>query len=79
MNSQTKIIEIIIEIMSDVLNISDVNVTTTRQNTPEWNSLKHMEIVFAIEEEFEIQYTVEEIIGLASVLDISQSIMRKQS
>ena len=74
MNSQAKIVEII----SNLLNIADVNVSTSRQNTPEWDSLKHMEIIFVIEEEFEVEYTVEEIIEIASVLDIFQSIMRKR-
>jgi acyl carrier protein len=75
MNSQTKIIEIV----SDVLDNVEVSSSTARQNTPEWNSLKHMEIIFAIEEEFEIQYSEDEMIAIASVGDIVDSIARKQS
>ena len=74
MKAQTKIIEII----SDILNNVDVNDSTSRQTTPEWNSLKHMEILFAIEEEFEIQYSVEEMVEISSVLDIVNSIVRRK-
>ena len=75
MNSQPKIIEIV----SDVLAGVEVSDLTSRQGTPEWNSLKHMEIIFAIEEEFEIQYSEEEMIAIASIGDIVDSIARKQS
>ena len=74
MNSQPKIIEIV----SDVLAGVEVSSLTARQDTPAWNSLKHMEIVFAIEEEFEIQYSEDEMIAIASVGDIADSIARKQ-
>jgi acyl carrier protein len=74
MKAQTKIIEII----SDILNNVDVNGSTSRQTTPEWNSLKHMEILFAIEEEFEIQYSVEEMVEISSVLDIVNSLVRRE-
>lgn len=73
MNIQAKIIEV----MSDVLDNVTVSESTCRQSTPEWNSLKHMEIIFAIEEEFNIQYSVEEIIEVSSVLDIANSITGK--
>ena len=75
MNSQPKIIEIV----SDVLASVEVSDLTSRQDTPEWNSLKHMEIIFAIEEEFEIQYSEEEMIAIASIGDIVDSIAGKQS
>jgi acyl carrier protein len=75
MNSQPKIIEIV----SDILTNIEVNSSTSRQNTPAWNSLKHMEIIFAIEEEFEIQYREAEMIAIASVIDIVDSIEQKQS
>lgn len=75
MNSQPKIIEIV----SDVLAGVEVDDLTSRQVTPEWNSLKHMEIIFAIEEEFEIQYSEEEMIAIASIGDIVDSIARKQA
>lgn len=74
MKAQTKIIDII----SDILGNVDVDISTSRHTTPEWNSLKHMEILFAIEEEFEIQYSVEEMTAISSVLDIVNSLVRKE-
>jgi acyl carrier protein len=38
-----------------------------RENTPEWNSLKHMEIMFSLEESFDFQFTEAELVSLSSI------------
>jgi acyl carrier protein len=73
MNAELKTLEIV----SDVLEDTQVTGATSRQNTPEWNSLKHMEIIFAIEETFGIQYSEEEMVDIDSVVDIVKSIEEK--
>jgi acyl carrier protein len=43
-----------------------VTASTSRANQPGWDSLKHMQIVFAIEERFEVRFSEEEIPQLDS-------------
>jgi acyl carrier protein len=38
-----------------------------RKDIPEWDSLKHMQLVFAVEEQFNLQFSEEEIAGLDSM------------
>ena len=38
----------------------------TREGDAAWDSLKHMELVFAMEDEFGVQFTEDDIAGLAS-------------
>lgn len=46
----------------------------SRTNTPQWDSLKHVELMFAIEDRFSIQFTEEELVGLDSVSKIVMAI-----
>lgn len=41
-----------------------------RVNTPQWNSLKHMEIMFGIEEQFSIEFSEAELSDLDSISKI---------
>ena len=52
------------KIMSDVLNIdvSLINNETSPDNIENWDSLKHMNLIVALEEEFEIEFDDEEIV-----------------
>ena len=42
----------------------------SRENTPRWDSLKHIEIVFAVEDELGVQFSEEELARLDSVAKI---------
>ena len=50
--------------MSDVLNIdvSLINNESSPDNIENWDSLKHMNLIVALEEEFEIEFDDEEIV-----------------
>jgi len=52
------------KIMSDVLNIdvSLINNESSPDNIENWDSLKHMNLIVALEEEFEIEFDDEEIV-----------------
>lgn len=56
------------QIMADVFEVplDNVTVETTQDNIDAWDSLKHLNLVVAIEEEFEIYFPVEEIGNLIS-------------
>lgn len=61
------------QIMADVFEIPVESVTaeSTQDNIDAWDSLKHLNLVVAIEEEFEIYFPVEEIGHLISFQLIS--------
>lgn len=47
-----------------------VSIESARSNTPAWDSLKKVEIIFILEEEFDVQFTESELIELESVHSI---------
>lgn len=46
-------------------------VTATRENVAEWDSLKHIEIMFALEDAFGTEFSEEELAALDSVAKIT--------
>lgn len=50
---------------------------TSRSNTSDWDSLQHMQIVFALEEKFGIQFDEEEIPSLDSYKAIVDALIGK--
>jgi acyl carrier protein len=61
--------EDVMQIFSTMLGAA-VDTGTSRTNMPTWNSLKHMEIMFAIEEQFDIQFSELELSELDSLSEI---------
>jgi acyl carrier protein len=47
------------------------------QNTPKWDSLRHIEVVFAIENAFHVRFTMPEIASLRKLGDIRQLLVSK--
>jgi acyl carrier protein len=68
MNSQTKESEVI-ALVSTILG-RPVNRFASRDSEPTWDSLKHMEIIFAFEDQFATQLTEQEMAGVRSVDDL---------
>lgn len=62
--------------IADVLGlpIAQITLTSSRTNTPEWDSLKHVEVIMAIESEFDVRFSVEEIEMFRSCGDILRSL-----
>jgi acyl carrier protein len=52
------------KVMSDVFNIDieSINNDSSPDNIENWDSLKHMNLIVALEDEFEIEFSDEEII-----------------
>jgi len=67
------------KIMSDVLNITteDINEEASMETISEWDSMKHMELIAAIEESFDIpRLNMDEIVAMvrfAKIVEILQS------
>lgn len=47
------------------------------QNTPKWDSLRHIEVVFAMENAFHVRFTMPEIASLRKLSDIRQLLEAK--
>lgn len=52
---------------------------STRANTPQWDSLKHIEVVFAIEDELQLQFDEEHLASLDSVTRIVDRILARHA
>jgi acyl carrier protein len=47
------------------------------QNTPKWDSLRHIEVIFAVESAFHVRFTMPEIAGLRKLGDIRRLLLAK--
>jgi acyl carrier protein len=69
----------ICQTLADVLglDVGDVALSTSRTNTAAWDSLKHIELVMALETEFGVSLSVAEIEAINSVGDIVRTLQAK--
>lgn len=59
MMDRQQIETVVITVLGSVLK-TKVDLNSSRQNTAAWDSLKHMEIIFAVEDELGIEFSEEE-------------------
>ncbi len=59
------------------VNPAELNEDSNAQNTPKWDSLRHIEVVFAMENAFHVRFTMPEISGLRKLSDIRQLLLTK--
>lgn len=61
--------ERIIKVVSQVLGVQPEMITedTSPDNQPAWDSLKHMNLVLALEEEFGVQFTDTQVLEMLNV------------
>lgn len=70
--------QIILTILRVILKQSfEGSIEVTRENTPSWDSLKHIEIIFAVEDELGVRLSEEDLSGLDSVDKIAKVIKSK--
>lgn len=50
------------------------NSAVSRENTAEWDSLKHLEIMFAVEDEFRMEFSEDELASADSIARIADLI-----
>lgn len=55
----------------------EISAGTSRSNSAAWDSLQHMQIVFALEEKFAVQFTEDEIPTLDSFKAIVGSVIER--
>ena len=65
--------------MGKVFGIDDSTIPAdaSRESYPKWDSLMHMSLMLALEDEFGIEFPDEEIAGIASLLTLIKSVEEK--
>jgi acyl carrier protein len=68
--------ERVIKIISDIVNVpvSELDEHSSPTSVPQWESMKHINLVLALEEEFDLQFDDEQITELQSVKGIIDTI-----
>ena len=66
-------------LIGQVLGVSPAELTedSNAQNTPKWDSLRHIEVLFAMENAFHLRFTMPEISGLRKLGDIRKLLLAK--
>ena len=67
-------------ILSSMLNVprDQLDRKSSRDTVEQWDSLRHMHLVLALEEEFGIEFDDAEVAGLSAANDLLDSIVGKQ-
>jgi len=67
------------QVMADVLNIDmdSIDGSTSKDNTDSWDSLSHINMIVALEQEFQVSFDVSEIESMLSYSDIVETLGRK--
>lgn len=68
------------QLVGQVLGVdpTQLNEESNSQNTPKWDSLRHIEVVFAMENAFHVRFTMPEIAGLRKLGDIRKLLEAKK-
>lgn len=54
-----------------------LNETSNAANVPQWDSLRHIEVIFAIESAYQVRFTMPEIAGLRNLGDMRRVLAGK--
>lgn len=69
--------ERIIELIADIINHSAEDVKAAADDQGLWDSLKRAEILFALEDEFDVMFEPEEIEYMSTVNKVTETIAKK--
>ena len=79
MNEEARLRKEVDELVRRILRLPEAAPASERASTTEWDSLKHMEIVFALEDRYGIQFDEPEFETLDSVEAIAAAIERHRA
>ena len=67
------------QVLSSILNVDReaLSPQSSRDSLEEWDSIKHMYVVLALEEEFSVEFSDDEISNLVSVSDLMHAMTKK--
>lgn len=60
------------------LDVQEVAPSTSPENTPAWDSIGHLNLILALEQQFDVSFEPEQIPQLTSVLAIADAIAARQ-
>jgi len=65
--------------MGDVLNLDpgSIDGSTSKDSTASWDSLSHINLIVALEQEFQVSFDVSEIESMLGYSDILETLERK--
>ena len=71
----------VLEIVSQIMNVSidQLDDDTSPGTISNWDSLRHMNLILALEEKFAVSFSDDEIIDMLSVKSIVELLSKKQS
>lgn len=64
----------VIAVVSNILNIKNIDLQSSQANISEWDSLAYLSVVCALEEEFAIEISEENISSFGSIKEILNEI-----
>lgn len=67
------------EIVGNILGVSPsaLDEKSNASNTPQWDSLRHIEVIFAVESAYQVRFTMPEIASLRNLGDMRQLLSAK--
>lgn len=67
------------EIVGNILGVAptSLNEQSNATNVPQWDSLRHIEVIFAVESAYQVRFTMPEIAGLRNLGDMRQLLVSK--
>lgn len=67
------------EIVGNILGVdpTSLNEASNASNVPQWDSLRHIEVIFAVESAYQVRFTMPEIAGLRNLGDMLQLLLSK--
>ena len=66
-------------VLSSILNVrrDQLGPESSQESVKEWDSVKHMYVMFALEEEFDIEFTDDELVKLSSASVLMEAVAAK--
>jgi acyl carrier protein len=74
---EDKIYEIVSKVMG--IPLSNVNIDSSPDTIEEWDSLKHINLMMALEEEFDVQFSPDEITDMLNIKLILLTVKESRS
>lgn len=70
----------VFQILSQIMGtpVQDIREDSSPDTITEWDSLKHMRLVLALEEEFSVRFSDKTIVGMLNVSDILKALSDSQ-
>lgn len=65
------------EILTSVLEVDTISEQDSSETVPTWDSVRHLSLVMALEEHYDLTFEADEISNLVSVREIRDAIQRR--